>query len=109
MLGPGDLRVSLGLPSKRVGEYDDPRFLVAIDRLIEVSQKYRKPLMTVAFKVSAKSDRWISKFSLLLTSADIISVVNGHRQELAKVKELLGEYAQDGEPKTNGQPKINGH
>lgn len=95
MLGPGDLRVSLGLPSKRVGEFDHPKFLAAVDRLIQVSQIYRKPLMTVAFKVSARTDSWISKFGLLLTSADIISVVNGHRQELASTKQLLQTYQQN--------------
>ena len=91
MLGPGDLRVSLGLPSKKVGEFDDPRFLASVDRLVEVSKKYSKPLMTVAFKVSAHSEKWISKFSLLLTSADIITVTNGHRQDLANMKNLLQE------------------
>jgi 4-hydroxy-2-oxoheptanedioate aldolase len=89
MLGPGDLQISLGLPSKRIGEYDDPKFLAAVDRLIQVSKKYHKALMTVAFKVSAKSDTWLKHFSLLMTSADILSVTNGHRTELANAKKLL--------------------
>ncbi|KAF8542581.1 HpcH/HpaI aldolase/citrate lyase family protein [Trichophaea hybrida] len=104
MLGPGDLRMSLGLPSKRLGEHDDPRFLGKVERLIEVSQKYRKPLMTVAFKVSAKSDAWIREFRLLMTSADIISVVNGHRQDLANTKRLLREYE-----KSSKEGQVNGN
>ncbi|KAA8894296.1 HpcH/HpaI aldolase/citrate lyase family protein [Sphaerosporella brunnea] len=109
MLGPGDLRVSLGLPHKPVGsaENDHPRFLREMDRLIAVSQRHRKPLMTVAFKVSANSNAWVSKFSLLLTSADIISVVNGHRQDLANMKTLLKECEKRGEAALengNGQP-----
>jgi 4-hydroxy-2-oxoheptanedioate aldolase len=89
MLGPGDLRLSLGLPSKRSCEYDDPEFLAAVDRLIEVSKKYYKALMTVAFKVSAKSDTWLKHFSLLMTSAEILSVTNGHRTEVANTKKGL--------------------
>ncbi|KAB8211531.1 HpcH/HpaI aldolase/citrate lyase family protein [Aspergillus parasiticus] len=100
MLGPGDLRLSLGLPPRKFGEPDDPRFLAAVDRLIEVSKKYRKPLMTVSFKVNAAKDTWIRAFSMLLTSADIVSVQKGHQAELKAMQEALGTSV-------NGQ--ANGH
>lgn len=98
MLGPGDLRLSLGLSPKKFGEKDDPRFLDAVHRLIEVSKKYKKPLMTVSFKVNAAEDTWIQNFSMLMTSADIVSVQKGHQAELKAMKEAMGTY-------TNGHTK----
>ena len=92
MLGPGDLRLSLGLPPKKFGEEDDPRFLDAVHRLIEVSRKYKKPLMTVSFKVNAAEDTWIQSFSMLMTSADIVSVQKGHQAELSAMKTAMGMY-----------------
>lgn len=89
MLGPGDLRVSLGLPSKKVGEYDHPRFLDAIDDLVTVSKRHRKPLMTVACKIASQSNAWIKDFALLLTSADIFTLTDGFRADLRKMEELL--------------------
>jgi 4-hydroxy-2-oxoheptanedioate aldolase len=97
MLGPGDLRVSLGLPSKKVGDYDDPRFLDAVDYLVAVSKRYRKPLMTVAFKVASQSDMWIKDFAMLLTSAGIITLTNGFRADLKKMEDLLQKEAVEAE------------
>ena len=104
MLGPGDLRLSLGLPSRKIGELDDPKFLAAIDRLVDVSQRHRKPLMTVSFKVSAKDDTWITRFNLLLVSADFVNVVQGHLKDLETAKNVIGEIleAQKGSDKSNG-------
>ncbi|ETW74982.1 hypothetical protein HETIRDRAFT_332496 [Heterobasidion irregulare TC 32-1] len=95
MLGPGDMRVSLGLPSKRTGAFDSPEYLKVVQRLIAVSERHHVPLMTVTFKTSAKTDSWISKFRLLLTSADVISVSNGHRQDLSSTKQILRDYGYD--------------
>lgn len=47
--------------------------------------------MAVAFKVSAESDAWIKNFSMLLTSADILSIMKGHQAELHKMKEIVGQ------------------
>lgn len=91
MLGPGDLRVSLGLPSKKVGEYEHPKFLDAIDDLVTVSKRHRKPLMTVAFKVASQSNAWIKDFALLFTSADFFTLTDGFRADLKKMGDLLRE------------------
>lgn len=91
MLGPGDLRLSLGLPSRQIGEEGDPKLLAAVNKLIQVSKRHRKPLMTVSFKVSAKSGTWITDFNLLLATADFINVVRGHQQDLARTKKLIEE------------------
>lgn len=90
MLGPGDLRLSLGLPPKKFGQQDDSQFLAAVDHLIQASRKHRKPLMTVSFKVNAEKDTWIRSFSMLLTSADIVSVQKGHQAGLQAMRQAMG-------------------
>lgn len=102
MLGPGDLRLSLGLLSRPVGEEEDPEFLRAVDRLVEVSQRRQKPLLTVSFKMPAGSKTWITKFNLLLVTADFLGVVRGHRQDLANIKGMINELTAAKEVKTNG-------
>ncbi|CAD6498768.1 BgTH12-04428 [Blumeria graminis f. sp. triticale] len=91
MVGAGDLRLSLGLPSRRVGDHDDPKFIDAINHVILTAKKYKKPLMAVAFKVSAGSDMWLRNFSMLISSADIISIAKGHQVDLLKLKEMMGK------------------
>ncbi|RKF61697.1 4-hydroxy-2-oxovalerate aldolase [Erysiphe neolycopersici] len=90
MIGAGDLRLSLGLPLKRnKAEPEDPCFLKMVNQVIEVSRKHKIPLMAVAFKVSPESMSWLHNFSLLLTSADIYSVVKAHGEELNTLKEAM--------------------
>lgn len=89
MLGPGDLRLSLGVPARRYGERDDPKFLEAIKRLIEVKYRHGKPLMTVSFKISAEEDGWVQQFNLLLATADFVDVVKGHQNALENIKRTL--------------------
>jgi hypothetical protein len=92
MLGPGDLRLSLGLPARKFGERDDPRFLDAINRLIRVKHRHGKPLMTVSFKISAKEDSWVQHFNLLLAAADFVDVVKGHQTALVTMKHTLAGF-----------------
>lgn len=113
MLGPGDMRLALGLPSRRIdnNERDHPKFLAAIDQLISVSQRHRKPLMTVVFKVSAKEDTWVTKFNLLLATADFINVVKGHKADLDRTKKMVGDMleAKNEKSQLNGMKNGNGH
>ncbi|KAF8586953.1 HpcH/HpaI aldolase/citrate lyase family protein [Ramaria rubella] len=102
MLGPNDLRVSLGLPSKKVGAYEAPEFMAAVNHLIDISEKHRIPLTTVAFNVSPKTDAWITKFRLLMPSADLFSIIKGQRQDLVNIRELVhdcGYEEREGEQK----------
>ncbi|KAF7591673.1 hypothetical protein BBP40_001251 [Aspergillus hancockii] len=91
MLGVGDLRVAMKLPSRAVDGKDEPVLLEAIHRLVEVSQRRRMPLAIVAFKLSAGSSAWLKNFQLLLTTADFLCVVKGHREDLARTKHALAE------------------
>lgn len=86
MLGPGDMRLSLGLPMRNTGESEDPRFLAAVDRLVSVSRRHRKALMAASLKVSAVRNTWIKDFNLVLVTADFGNVINGHREDLKRVK-----------------------
>jgi 2-keto-3-deoxy-L-rhamnonate aldolase RhmA len=91
MLGVGDLRVAMKLPSRAVDGKDEPILLDAIDRLVGVSRRHRMPLAVVAFKLSAASSAWLKDFQLLLTTADFLCVVKGHREDLARIKGALAE------------------
>lgn len=92
MLGAGDLRVSLGLPARTPpGEPEPRRFFAAVDKLFEAAEAHKKALMTVAFKSNAEEAQWLGRFTLLVTSADIVSVVKGHREDLARIKAMLAE------------------
>lgn len=89
MIGAGDLRLSLGLPVKASGEQENPIFLRMVNQVIEVSKKLKIPLMAVAFRVSPESVSWMHSFSLLITSADIYSVVKAHKNELFTLKAAM--------------------
>jgi 2-keto-3-deoxy-L-rhamnonate aldolase RhmA len=90
MLGPGDLRISLGLPSKKVGEFEDEKFEVALGRLLEVGEQVGVPLMTVAYKVAARNREWMRRFGVLVTSADLMALVKGMSGELVECRRALG-------------------
>lgn len=96
MLGQSDLRVSLGLPSKPAPQGDDRKFLAAVDHLIEVAKKHHKALMAIAFKASPKSNSWLFKFKLLLISADLYGIVEGHRQDLINMETALEDLKSEG-------------
>ncbi|ROT37637.1 HpcH/HpaI aldolase/citrate lyase family protein [Sodiomyces alkalinus F11] len=108
MLGAGDLRVSLGLPSRTPpGTPEDPRFFAAVEKLIAAANAHDKALMTVAFKTNANDAGWLRNFSLVLTSADIVSVVKGHKEDLARTRELLKNARSD--KKVVVKTRANGH
>lgn len=113
MLGAGDLRVSLGLPSRTPpGTSENPRFFAAVEKLIAAGRAHNRALMTVGFKTNAKDAGWLRNFSLILTSADIFSVVKGHREDLARTRELLkNAQSEKKESRANGHTNgmANGH
>ncbi|CAN9377784.1 unnamed protein product [Alternaria sp. RS040] len=108
MLGPGDLRLSLGLPARKFGQRDDPRFLEAVNRLVEVKHRHGKPLMTVSFKISAEEDSWIQHFNLLLATADFVDVVKGHQTALETIKGTLAGLNERLPPPMDVDEKIKG-
>ena len=85
ILGPGDMRISLDLPSSgKLNDEEKSEFVTVVDRLIEVAEQYRMPLMTSAFKLS-ESDSWVQKSNVLLTGVDLLSLASCLRQDLDKI------------------------
>ncbi|KAJ6017542.1 hypothetical protein N7451_000921 [Penicillium sp. IBT 35674x] len=93
MLGAGDLRVAMRCPSRRLGDPENPEILDAIDRLVMVSRRHRKPLAVVSWKVSGATNTWLNDFQLLMVACDYLSVVKGQKDDLARMKEALAGMA----------------
>jgi 2-keto-3-deoxy-L-rhamnonate aldolase RhmA len=91
MLGAGDLRVAMRCPPRRMGDPEDPKILDAIDQLVRVSRQYQKPLAVVTCKVSGASKTWLKDFQLLMLTSDYFSMVKGHKEDLAHMKQILAE------------------
>lgn len=90
MLGIKDLRVTLGVPSQRMGDMDDPKVTKAVNQLINAGQKFKKPLMASAFNGSKQPDQWIENFGMLLCGLDVPSISSRLQADLSQVKEHLG-------------------
>lgn len=83
MLGPGDLRKDLELP---LNGSNEPKFLRAVDCLIEASRNHLISLMITTFKASVRDDQWLSAFSVHLAAADALSITNGFQDSLRDIK-----------------------
>ncbi|KAJ5425874.1 HpcH/HpaI aldolase/citrate lyase family protein [Penicillium sp. CMV-2018d] len=91
MLGAGDLRVAMRCPPRRTGDPEDPKILDAIERLVEVSKRHQKPLAVVTCKVSGTSNTWLKDFQVLMITSDYLSVVRGHKEDLARMVKTLAD------------------
>jgi hypothetical protein len=90
MLGAGDLRVAMNLPSRQVDEHEESEFTDVVNRLVEVSQRHKMPLAAVTFR-SSETAMWLRDFQLLFTTADFLCVVRGQQQDLARIKGALAK------------------
>ena len=87
MLGAGDLRASLGLPARTpAGQKEDPKFLSAVSKLVASAKKHNLPLMAPVFRMDSDALEWVRDFKMLLTSVDILSLVKGQREDLARMQ-----------------------
>lgn len=101
MIGAGDLRLSLGITSSYAGENDSEIYINAVNKVIQVSKKCKKPLMAVAFKLAAESASVMQNFGLLLSSADMRSVKDGHRSDLRMIRKIMDQAKHSNEAKCN--------
>jgi 2-keto-3-deoxy-L-rhamnonate aldolase RhmA len=90
MLGAGDLRVAMRLP-QQLGVPEDPKLMEAIDRLVRVSRRHQKPLAVVTCKVANTTNEWLKDFQLLMLTSDYLSVVKGHKEDLAQMTKNIAE------------------
>lgn len=94
MLGPSDLRVSLGLPLQRGESHDDQQFLSSVEKVIRASKKYQIPLLTTCFKAGA-SDAWIREFTMLLVTSDALGIINSARSQLQNWQNIMVQPAKN--------------
>lgn len=84
-MGHYDLTVSMGIPA----QFDDPRFLAAMDKLVETSRKYGK---AAGFMTASPEDaiHWIGKgFRAISLGSDVMTIMNTVRSNHRKVLEHL--------------------
>lgn len=96
MLGAGDLRASLGLPTRTpAGQKEDPKFLSAVSQLVASAKKHNLPLMAPVFRMDSDALEWVRDFKMLLTSVDILSLVKGQREDLARMQKATDWATQE--------------
>ncbi|KAL2847862.1 Pyruvate/Phosphoenolpyruvate kinase-like domain-containing protein [Aspergillus pseudoustus] len=90
MVGPGDLRLSFGVPSKQLNGQDAPCYEEAIRHIAAISHRYRKPLFNVVTKMSSSSLKvaMLHRSGLLVTGVDLWSTVNDPRRGLEEAKSI---------------------
>src|SRR5262245_8077186 len=81
-VGPNDLSVSLGIPD----QYDHPRYVEAVERVIATSQRRGIPAGPHCFNEEALL-RWMQTgMRNVLFSADVRALADGYRATLSKVR-----------------------
>jgi 2-keto-3-deoxy-L-rhamnonate aldolase RhmA len=81
-VGPNDLSVSLGIPD----QYDDPRYVEAVDRVVSVAQSHGVPAGPHCFTEDQLS-LWHDKGArFVMYSSDWRALGEGHRMGLSKVR-----------------------
>lgn len=90
MAGVTDLKATLGIPVRNPGgKVDESKFHEAISKMIEISAETGVELMIPAFKLKPEDMSWLKKFKMIITSADVLSVVKSQRDDLANMKKAL--------------------
>ena len=77
-VGPYDLSIAMGIP----GEFSNPKFLAALDRIIQACRKAGKFTMIFTGNQQAAIDYLINGFDSVSYSMDAAFLVNGCRNEM---------------------------
>ena len=81
-VGPNDLSVSLGIPD----EYDNPRYVEAVEHVIRTSQARGIPAGPHCFNEAALVKWMATGMRFVLFSADVRALADGYQGTLAKVR-----------------------
>jgi hypothetical protein len=111
MVGVTDLKATLGIPVRNPdGRVDESGFHEAISKMIATSKETGIQLMIPAFRLKPDDVNWLKNFKMVVTSVDILSVMKTHRNDLAKMKEALGNANEVSNGVSNGKAngKFNG-
>ena len=78
-VGPFDLSISMGLP----GQFDDPRFVAALERILAACRQAGKPTMIFAGDGAVAAHRFAQGFDSVALSQDIALLISGVKAEMA--------------------------
>lgn len=78
-VGPFDLSISMGLP----GQFDDPRFVAALERILAACRQAGKPTMIFAGDGAVAAHRFAQGFDSVAMSQDIALLISGVKAEMA--------------------------
>jgi 2-keto-3-deoxy-L-rhamnonate aldolase RhmA len=81
-VGHMDLSVSLGTP----GDYDNPKFNAAVDKVIAACKRHKKPGVCLVGSTEA-GKKWMKKgFRMVMYSTDTMLIAGAYRAGLAELK-----------------------
>ncbi|KAJ7489599.1 Pyruvate/Phosphoenolpyruvate kinase-like domain-containing protein [Mycena latifolia] len=92
MIGPGDLRLDLGLPNALVG--DEPTFVAAMQTATKVAKERGIPIAGFAVGPEMTKMRVDQGFRMLMTALDLYSLVFGVMTDLGTAKAVAEAYIQ---------------
>jgi 4-hydroxy-2-oxoheptanedioate aldolase len=87
MVGPFDLRASMGLPG---GSGTEEKFVQAIEKVAGICKKLGKPAGTAAPDGAAVMQMTKAGYRMLLTGSDATLIVAGAKSMLSKCRESIG-------------------
>lgn len=84
-VGPFDLSISLGVPV----QFEHPKFLEAIQRILSACKKANKPAIIYAGSVEAARDAFDKGFDSVAYSIDQSVFINGYKREVSEIRSLM--------------------
>ncbi len=79
MIGPYDMRFSLGLPG---GDGDEPEFIEALDKICAIAKKLGKVVGSMGASEEVARKRAAQGFGFLLASIDFTALSDGYRMQI---------------------------
>ncbi|MBE0524295.1 MAG: host specificity protein [Methanosarcinales archaeon] len=83
-VGPFDLSISLGVPV----QFGHPRFIEAIDRILNACKKANKPAIIYAGSVEAAKDAFAKGFDSVAYNIDASVFINGYKRDISEIRSI---------------------
>jgi len=83
LIGPYDMRFSLGLPG---GDGDEPEFIGALEKICSIAKKLDKVVGTMGASEEVAKKRTAQGFGFLLASIDFTALSDGYRMHIETVQ-----------------------
>ncbi len=85
LIGPYDLSIDMGI----AGEFDNPKFITAINKIIDACKKNNKMLINFAGDTDTAIKYFNDGFDAILFGIDIIMYINNYKNALNVIKENI--------------------